>query len=79
MSEWFFIQSMKARRRERALDEVRREIKEVNAKIADLQSKLDSVPQEEQRLHPIRFAWVDARTEYWDMIAKLRDIENGKV
>ena len=79
MSEWFFIQSMKARKKERALDEVRQQIKEVNAKIADLQAKLDTVPLKEQRLHPLRFAWVAARSEYWDKIAEMRDIEHGKV
>ena len=79
MSEWFFIQSMNARKREKALEEVRKQIKEVNNKITDLQAKLDTVPLDEQRQHPLRFAWVDARTEYWGMIAKMRDIENGKV
>ena len=79
MSEWFFIQSMKTKRRDRRLEEVRKQIKEVNQKIIELQAKLDTVPQREQRQHPIRFEWLNSRTEYWDKIAEMRDIEHGKV
>ena len=78
MSEWFFIQSMKTRQRERALEEVRQAIKDSAQKVTDLRAKLDTVPLSEQRQHPLRFAWVEARTEYWDKIAEMRDIENGK-
>ena len=78
MSEWFFIQSMKAKQRERALEEVRQAIKDSAQKVTDLRAKLDTVPLSEQRQHPLRFAWVEARTEYWDKIAEMRDIENGK-
>ena len=78
MSEWFFIQSIKTKQRERALAEVRQEIKEVDKKINELRAKLDTVPLNEQRQHPLRFAWVEARTEYWDKIALMRDIENSK-
>ena len=78
MSEWFFIQSMKTKQRERALEEVRQEIQEVDQKVTELRAKLHTVPLSEQRQHPIRFAWVEARTEYWDKIAEMRDIENGK-
>ena len=78
MSEWFFIQSMKTKQRDRALEEVRQQIKEANQKIIELQAKLDTVPLHEQKQHPIRFEWIKARSEYWDKIAEMRDIENGK-
>ena len=78
MSEWFFIQSMKRKARDRQLDEVRQAIKEADQKIADLRAKLDTVPLSEQRQHPLRFEWLKARTEYWDKIAEMRDIEHGK-
>ena len=78
MSEWFFIQSMKTKQRERVLEEVRKQIKEANQKIIELQAKLDTVPLHEQKQHPIRFEWIKARSEYWDKIAEMRDIENGK-
>ena len=78
MSEWFFIQSMKTKQRERALEEVRQQIKEANQKIIDLKAKLDKVMPSEHRHHPIRFEWLKARSEYWDKIAEMRDIENGK-
>ena len=78
MSEWFFIQSMKTKQRERVLEEVRQQIKEANQKIIELQAKLDTVPLHEQKQHPIRFEWIKARSEYWDKIAEMRDIENGK-
>ena len=78
MSEWFFIQSMKTKQRERALEEVRQQIKEADQKISDLRAKLDAVPPHEQKQHPLRFEWIRARTLYWDKIAEMRDIENGK-
>ena len=78
MSEWFFIQSMETKQRERALEEVRQQIKEADQKIADLRAKLDAVPPSEQKQHPLRFEWIRARTLYWDKIAEMRDIENGK-
>ena len=78
MSEWFFIQSMKRKAKERQLDEVRQEIKEANQKVADLRSKLNAVPLSEQKQHPIRFEWLSARTLYWDKIAEMRDIERDK-
>ena len=78
MSEWFFIQSMKTKQRERALEEVRQQIKEADQKIADLRAKLDTVPLSEQKQHPLRFEWIRARTLYWDKIAEMRDIENGQ-
>ena len=78
MSEWFFIQSMKARKRDRALDEVRQAIKESEQKVAELQAKLNTIPLDEQKQHPLRFEWVKARTLYWDKIAELRDIEHGR-
>ena len=78
MSEWFFIQSMKARRRDRALDEVRKVIKETEQLVAELRAKLDTVPLVDQKKHPLRIEWIRARTLYWDKIAELRDIEHGK-
>jgi hypothetical protein len=78
MSEWFFIQSMKAKQRERALEEVRQEIKEAEQRVAELRMKLNAVPPGEQKQHPLRFEWLRARTLYWDKIAEMRDIENGK-
>ena len=78
MSEWFFIQSMKRKAKERQLDEVRQEIKEADQKVADLRSKLNAVPLSEQKQHPIRFEWLNARTLYWDKIAEMRDIEHDK-
>ena len=78
MSEWFFIQSMKMKARERQLDEVRQTIKETEQKIANLRAKLDTVPLSEQKQHPLRIEWIRARTLYWDKIAEMRDIENGK-
>ena len=64
MSEWFFIQSMKRKARERQLDEVRQAIKEADQKIADLRAKLDTVPLSEQKQHPLRIEWIRARTLY---------------
>jgi len=78
MSEWFFIQSMKRKSKERRLEEVRQAIKESEQKVAELKAKLDTVPLAEQKQHPIRFEWIRARTMYWDKIAEMRDIENGK-
>ncbi len=78
MSEWFFIQSMKTKQRERALEEVRQAIKESEQKVSELRAKLDMVPLSEQKQHPLRFEWVRARTLYWDKIAEMSDIENGK-
>ena len=78
MSEWFFIQSMKMKARERQLDEVRQTIKETEQKIANLRAKLDTVPLSEQKQHPLRIEWIRARTLYWDKIAEMRDVENGK-
>ena len=78
MSEWFFIQSMKTKHRERALEEVRQAIKEAEQKVSELRAKLDTVPLSEQRQHPLRFEWIRARTLYWDKIAEMRDIEKGK-
>ena len=78
MSEWFFIQSMKRKAKERQLDEVRQAIKESKQKVAELRLKLDTVPLSEQKQHPLRFEWIRARTLYWDKIAEMRDIEHGK-
>ena len=78
MSEWFFIQSMKTKQRERALEEVRQAIKESEQKVYELRAKLDTVPLSEQKQHPLRIEWIRARTLYWDKIAEMRDIENGK-
>jgi|TARA_A100001515_G_C4504885_1_gene188002 hypothetical protein len=78
MSEWFFIQSMKTKQRERALEEVRQAIKESEQKVSELRAKLDTVPLSEQKQHPLRIEWIRARTLYWDKIAEMRDIENGK-
>jgi 1,4-alpha-glucan branching enzyme len=69
---------MKTKQRDRALEEVRQQIKEANQKIIELQAKLEAVPLHEQKQHPIRFEWIKARSEYWDKIAEMRDIENGK-
>ena len=78
MSEWFFIQSMKTKQRERALEEVRQAIKESEQKVSELRAKLDTVPLGDQKQHPLRIEWIRARTLYWDKIAEMRDIENGK-
>jgi len=78
MSEWFFIQTMKTKQRERALEEVRQAIKESAQKVAELRSKLDTVPLVDQKQHPLRIEWIRARTLYWDKIAEMRDIEGGK-
>ena len=78
MSEWFFIQSMKTKQRERALEEVRQAIKESEKKVSELRAKLDTVPLSDQKKHPLRVEWIRARTLYWDKIAEMRDIENGK-
>ena len=78
MSEWFFIQSMKTKQRERALEEVRQAIKESEQKVSELRAKLDTVPLSDQKQHPLRIEWIRARTLYWDKIAEMRDIENGK-
>jgi len=78
MSEWFFIQSMKRKAKLRQLTEVYQAIKEADKKIMELRAKLDTVPLEEQKQHPLRFEWLEARTEYWDKIAEMRDIENDK-
>ena len=69
---------MKARRRDRALDEVRKVIKETEQLVAELRAKLDTVPLVDQKQHPLRIEWIRARTLYWDKIAELRDIEHGK-
>ena len=78
MSEWFFIQSMKTKQRERALEEVRQAIKESEKKVSELRAKLDTVPLSDQKKDPLRIEWIRARTLYWDKIAEMRDIENGK-
>ena len=78
MSEWFFIQSMKRKAKERQLDEVRQAIKESAQKVSELRVKLDTVPLSSQKQHPLRFEWIRARTLYWDKIAEMRDIEHGK-
>ena len=78
MSELFFIQSMKRKARDRQLDEVRQAIKESGQKVAELRAKLDTIPLREQKQHPLRIEWIRARTLYWDKIAEMRDIENGK-
>ncbi len=78
MSEWFFIQSMKTRQRERALEEVRQAIKDSAQKVTELRAKLDTVPLGSQKQHPLRIEWIRARTLYWDKIAEMRDIEHGK-
>lgn len=78
MSEWFFIQSMKRKAKERQLDEVRLAIKESAQKVSELRAKLDTIPLSEQKQHPLRFEWIRARTLYWDKIAEMRDIEHGK-
>ena len=64
--------------RERELEEVRQTIKESALKVAELRAKLDTVPLVEQKQHPLRIEWIRARTLYWDKIAEMRDIENGK-
>jgi len=76
--EWFFIQSMKRKAKERQLEEARQAIKESTQKVAELRAKLNAVPLADQKQHPLRFEWVNARTLYWDKIAEMRDIENGK-
>ena len=76
--EWFFIQSMKRKVKERRLDEVRQVIKESAHKVAELRAKLDTVPISMQKQHPFRFEWLAARTLYWDKIAEMREIERGK-
>ena len=78
MSEWFFIQSMKTKQRERALEEVRQAIKESEQRVSELRAKLDTVPLRDQKQHPLRIEWIRERTLYWDKIAEMRDIENGK-
>ena len=78
MSEWFFIQSMKTRQRERALEEVRQAIKDSAQKVTVLRAKLDTVPLGSQKQHPLRIEWIRARTLYWDKIAEMRDIEHSK-
>ena len=78
MSEWFFIQTMKTKQRERALEEVRQAIKESEQRVSELRAKLDTVPLRDQKQHPLRIEWIRARTLYWDKIAEMRDIENGK-
>ena len=76
--EWFFIQSMKRKAKERALEEVRQEIKEADQKVLESRSKLNSIPLSEQKQHPLRFEWLAARTLYWDKISEMRDIDHGK-
>ena len=78
MSEWFFIQSMKRKAKERQLEEVRQAIKESAVKVSELRVKLDTVPLSSQKQHPLRIEWIRARTLYWDKIAEMRDIEHGK-
>ncbi len=65
-------------KRENALNEARQAIKEANQKIIELEAKLNAIPQNEQRQHPVRFEWIQARSEYWNKIAEMRDIEHGK-
>tara|TARA_R100000697_G_C5410070_1_gene187643 strand:+ start:130 stop:390 length:261 start_codon:yes stop_codon:yes gene_type:complete len=76
--EWFFLQSMKRNGKERLLEAARQAIVDAHHKILDLQLKLDKIPKQEQKNHPIRFAWIKARSEYWHRVAEMRDIENGK-
>jgi hypothetical protein len=78
MSEWFFLRSMKQRRKERALDEIRQAIKEALANEKLISESLASIPADKLKGHPLRIEWIKARSKYWDLIAKMRDIENGK-
>tara|TARA_B100000287_G_scaffold350861_1_gene339786 strand:+ start:427 stop:669 length:243 start_codon:yes stop_codon:yes gene_type:complete len=76
---WWFIQSMKRKQRDRKLDEIRQEIKEALANEKLISEQLAKVPADKLKGHPLRIEWIAARSKYWDLIAKMRDIEHGKV
>ena len=78
MSEWFFLRSMKQRRKERALDEIRQAIKEALANEKLISEQLAKVPPDKLKGHPLRIEWIKARSKYWDLIAKMRDVERGR-
>ena len=83
MSEWFFLQQMKKRRsdgedKEDKLSAIRIQIRDALREESILKNKLDIIPPEDRLGHPIRFEWIAARSKYWDLIAKMRDIEHGK-
>jgi len=75
---WWFIQSIKRKQKDRELDEIRQEIKEALANEKLISEKLASIPVDKLKGHPLRIEWIAARSKYWDLIAKMRDIEHGK-
>ena len=83
MSEWFFLQQMKKRRsdgedKEDKLSAIRIQIREALHEESILKTKLDTIPSKDRLGHPLRIEWIAARSKYWDLIAKMRDIEHGK-
>jgi len=75
---WWFIQSIKRKQKDRELDEIRQAIKEALANEKLISEKLTSIPADKLKGHPLRIEWIAARSKYWDLIAKMRDIEHGK-
>jgi len=75
---WWFIQSLKRKQNDRELDEIRQAIKEALANEKLISEKLASIPADKLKGHPLRIEWIAARSKYWDLIAKMRDIEHGK-
>tara|TARA_B100001093_G_C26832893_1_gene1016943 strand:- start:2493 stop:2747 length:255 start_codon:yes stop_codon:yes gene_type:complete len=84
MSEWFFLQQMKKRQsdgedKEDKLSAIRIQIRDTLREESLLKNKLDTIPAKDRFGHPLRIEWIAARSKYWDLIAKMRDIERGKV
>lgn len=84
MSEWFFLQQMKKRQsdgedKEDKLSAIRIQIRDTLRDESLLKNKLDTIPAKDRFGHPLRIEWIAARSKYWDLIAKMRDIERGKV
>ncbi len=83
MSEWFFLQQMKKSRsdgedKEDKLRAIRIQIRDALREESILKNKLDTIPTKDRLGHPRRIEWIEARSKYWDLSAKMRDIEHGK-
>ena len=76
--EWFFLQSMKRRGRERLLEDVRQRIKEELENEKQLKAQLMSLPPGKRNNSVILFAWRTSRSKFWDLIAEMRELENGE-
>ena len=76
--EWFFLQSMKRNGKNKQLEDVRQRIKEELENERQLKAQLMSLPPGQRNNSVILFAWRTSRSKFWDLIAEMRDLENGE-